>query len=118
MIKDPLEIKEQRSVLAEALGALNADQRAALVLVDMEGYSVEEAAVILGCAPGTIKSRCARGRARMAITLGHLRSGSDDTARRDDSHSPRGNHAGVDRVPSGSGAVTPQPSVSDRREQR
>jgi RNA polymerase sigma-70 factor, ECF subfamily len=51
LIKDPAEIKEQRSVVAAALGALNADQRAALVLVDMEGYSVEEAAEILGCPP-------------------------------------------------------------------
>ncbi|HEY6683881.1 MAG TPA: RNA polymerase sigma factor SigM [Propionibacteriaceae bacterium] len=46
LIKDPVEIKEQRRVVAAALGALNPDQRAALVLVDMEGYSVEEAAQI------------------------------------------------------------------------
>ncbi len=52
MIQDPVEIKEQRSLVAAALDTLNADQRAALVLVDMEGYSVEEAAQILGCAPG------------------------------------------------------------------
>jgi RNA polymerase sigma-70 factor (ECF subfamily) len=71
--KDPLEIKEQRSVAAAALGTLNADQRAALVLVDMEGYSVDEAAQILGCAPGTVKSRCARGRARLLPLLSHLR---------------------------------------------
>ena len=71
-----MEIKEQRGVVAAALGALNADQRAALVLVDMEGYSVEEAAQILGCAPGTVKSRCARGRARAVLQLanpGNLR---------------------------------------------
>ena len=71
--KDPVEIKEQRSVVAAALGTLNADQRAALVLVDMEGYSVEEAAQILGCAPGTVKSRCARGRARLLPLLDHLK---------------------------------------------
>jgi RNA polymerase sigma-70 factor, ECF subfamily len=76
MIKDPVEIKEQRSVVAAALGALNADQRAALVLVDMEGYSVEEAAQILGCPPGTIKSRCARGRARLLPLLGDLKADS------------------------------------------
>jgi RNA polymerase sigma-70 factor, ECF subfamily len=70
--KDPVEIKEQRSVVGAALGTLNADQRAALVLVDMEGYSVEEAAQILGCAPGTVKSRCARGRARLLPLLSHL----------------------------------------------
>jgi RNA polymerase sigma-70 factor (ECF subfamily) len=72
MTKDPVEIKEQRSFVAAALGTLNADQRAALVLVDMEGYSVDEAAEILGCAPGTVKSRCARGRARLLPLLGHL----------------------------------------------
>ena len=49
-----------------ALDTLPADQRAALVLVDMEGYSVEETAQILDCAPGTVKSRCSRGRARLA----------------------------------------------------
>jgi RNA polymerase sigma-70 factor, ECF subfamily len=72
MIQDPVEIKEQRSLVAAALDTLNADQRAALVLVDMEGYSVEEAAQILGCAPGTVKSRCARGRARLLPLLSHL----------------------------------------------
>ncbi len=66
-----------RSSLADevnrALGKIGADQRAALVLVDLEGYSVEQAAGILGCAPGTVKSRCSRGRARLAIFLRHLR---------------------------------------------
>lgn len=70
---DPLEVKEQRSDVTAALRQLNADQRAALVLVDMEGYSVDEAAAILGCAPGTIKSRCARGRAKLLPLLRHLR---------------------------------------------
>ena len=77
--KDPVEIKEQRSVVAAALGTLNADQRAALVLVDMEGYSVEEAAQILGCAPGTVKSRCARGRARLVPLLSHLKQPEADS---------------------------------------
>ncbi len=77
--KDPVEIKEQRSVVAAALGSLNADQRAALVLVDMEGYSVEEAAQILGCAPGTVKSRCARGRARLVPLLSHLKQPEADS---------------------------------------
>jgi RNA polymerase sigma-70 factor (ECF subfamily) len=70
---DPVEQQEERSTVAAALGQLNPDQRAALVLVDMEGYSVGEAARILGCAPGTVKSRCARGRARLVPLLAHLR---------------------------------------------
>ena len=36
--------------------------------------SVAEAATLLGVPEGTIKSRCARGRLRLAETLGHLRS--------------------------------------------
>ncbi len=70
---DQLEIKERRADVVNALAQINADQRAALVLVDMEGYSVEEAAAILGCATGTIKSRCSRGRAKLVPLLSHLR---------------------------------------------
>ena len=70
---DPVEAEQERELIVAALGRLNADQRAALVLVDMQGYSVDEAATILGCAPGTVKSRCARGRARLAPLLAGLR---------------------------------------------
>ncbi|WP_022908847.1 RNA polymerase sigma factor SigM [Aestuariimicrobium kwangyangense] len=65
--------KETAADVARALASINADQRAALVLVDMQGYSVDEAAALLGCAPGTVKSRCSRGRARLAPLLAHLR---------------------------------------------
>lgn len=60
-------------VVRQALGDLPVEQRAALVLVDVQGYPVAEAADILGVAEGTVKSRCVRGRARLAIRLGHLR---------------------------------------------
>ena len=70
---DPVEAQQQRDQILDALGQLNPDQRAALVLVDMQGYSIDEAAAILGCAPGTVKSRCARGRARLAPLLAGLR---------------------------------------------
>jgi len=59
-----------------ALRALPPPQRAALVLVDMLGYSVAEAAAILAISEGTIKSRCARGRARLVPYLSHLRTNS------------------------------------------
>ena len=45
--------------------------------MDVQGYPVAEVARILGVAEGTVKSRCARGRARLAVLLGHLRTGSD-----------------------------------------
>lgn len=59
--------------VAAALRTLPGEQHAALVLVDMLGYPVAEAADILGVSPGTVKSRCARGRARLAPRLAHLR---------------------------------------------
>jgi RNA polymerase sigma-70 factor (ECF subfamily) len=57
-----------------ALRTLGPDQRAALVMVDMLGYSVADTAEILGVSPGTVKSRCARGRARLLPQLAHLRN--------------------------------------------
>ena len=62
-----------------ALQQLPADQRAAIVLVDMEGFAVAEAAEILEVPVGTVKSRCARGRARLAGLLGYLRNPDDDS---------------------------------------
>jgi RNA polymerase sigma-70 factor (ECF subfamily) len=56
-----------------ALRMLPAQQRTALVLVDMLGYPVADAAEILGVSTGTVKSRCARGRARLLPYLSHLR---------------------------------------------
>lgn len=69
--------QERRRAVLTALRTLPADQRAALVLVDMEGYPVAEAAEILGCPVDTVKSRCARGRARLAGLLGILLEDGD-----------------------------------------
>jgi RNA polymerase sigma-70 factor (ECF subfamily) len=43
------------------------------VIVDMLGFSVDDAAAILDTSPGTVKSRCARGRARLLPYVAHLR---------------------------------------------
>jgi RNA polymerase sigma-70 factor, ECF subfamily len=48
-----------------ALSVLEEDQREALVLVAVAGFSIEEAAAICATRPGTIKSRVARARARL-----------------------------------------------------
>ncbi len=60
---------ETTIVVHRALAALSADQRAAVVAVDLQGYSVAETAHLLGIAEGTVKSRCSRGRARLAVLL-------------------------------------------------
>lgn len=75
----PAERQDLHRELLAALGTLPAEQRAALVLVDMQGYPVAEAARILDVPTGTVKSRCARGRARLAPLLVHLRSDSRET---------------------------------------
>jgi RNA polymerase sigma-70 factor (ECF subfamily) len=62
---DPIAARELAVDVEAALATLPAEQRAALVLVDMYGWSVEDAANVLGCATGTVKSRCSRGRARL-----------------------------------------------------
>ena len=72
-----------------ALQQLPAEQRVALVLLDMHGYSVAEIAAMLEVAEGTVKSRCARGRARLAITLGHLSRTRDGRAHDDRGHGNR-----------------------------
>lgn len=71
---DHLDARETAIEIQRALAELPADQRAAIVLVDIEGYPVEQAAEILDCPVGTVKSRCFRGRAKLAARLGYLRN--------------------------------------------
>jgi RNA polymerase sigma-70 factor (ECF subfamily) len=70
--EEAAEVAERRRRVLGALATLPPEQRAALVLVDMEGYPVSEVAEMLGCAEGTVKSRCSRGRTRLAGLLGDL----------------------------------------------
>ncbi len=70
---DPMVELTTRMAVDDALALLPVDQRLAIVLVDVEGYPVADVAAILCIPPGTVKSRCARGRTRLAVLLGHLR---------------------------------------------
>lgn len=109
-------------VVRQALDQLPAEQRAALVMVDVQGYPVAEVARILGVAEGTVKSRCARGRARLAVLLGYLRTGADGppdegsgrkVGRLDVPDVTRGNP----RAPESVGSETGQPrKPTDQRE--
>ncbi|NDZ97185.1 RNA polymerase sigma factor SigM [Streptomyces sp. SID6673] len=71
---DPVDRLIFRLDIADALAALPDHQRVAIIAVDVEGYSIADTAERLGVAPGTVKSRCARGRAELAAMLGHLRT--------------------------------------------
>lgn len=73
---------EDAVVVHAALRRLPEGQRLALVLVDMHGMPVAEAARVLDVAEGTVKSRCARGREALATVLGpSLRPPSGTSAR-------------------------------------
>jgi RNA polymerase sigma-70 factor, ECF subfamily len=69
---DTLGDRETSAEILAALRELPTEQAAAIVLVDVEGYPVAEVAEILEVPAGTVKSRCARGRARLAVRLDHL----------------------------------------------
>src|ERR1017187_9784661 len=57
---DPAHATDTRLDVDAALRILPPQQRAALVVVDMLGFSVADAAVILDISTGTVKSRCSR----------------------------------------------------------
>ncbi len=74
----PADVADQRAVRLDveaALATLPVEQRAALVLVDLHGFSVADAAAVLDCPVGTVKSRCARARVRLLPLLAHLVTG-------------------------------------------
>ena len=67
--RDAFDERDTSIVVQDALLALPEDQRFAIVLVDLQGMTVAEAASALGVAEGTVKSRCSRGRAQLASLL-------------------------------------------------
>lgn len=69
---DAMGPRETELVVRDALRLLPAEQAAAIVLVDLQGHPVDEAAAILGVPAGTVKSRCSRGRARLLPLLRDL----------------------------------------------
>ena len=57
--------REARASIQRFIGELPEDMRAAVVLRDVEGYSYDEIAEILGANVGTVKSRISRGREKL-----------------------------------------------------
>lgn len=58
------------SVIDRGLRTLPNEQREAVLLVMVEGYSYKEAAEIVGCPVGTLNSRLVRGRDALLAWLG------------------------------------------------
>jgi len=69
-VEDPQAAGLQRSDLIDAIASLDQGFRDAILLVDVAGLGIEEAATALAVAPGTVKSRGFRGRAALARVLG------------------------------------------------
>ena len=59
-----------------AFDQLSPEHREVLILIGASGYSVEEAAGMMGVAPGTVKSRASRARKRLSELMG-LAEGED-----------------------------------------
>lgn len=93
---------ETRIDVQAALATLPEGQRTAIVLVDMQDMSVAEAAVVLGVAEGTVKSRCSRGRAALAQLLRAAQAAADggyghqtSSHHHTDGHQPGGHRTGT-----------------------
>jgi RNA polymerase sigma-70 factor, ECF subfamily len=64
-----LQSKEQEFAIQQALGKLSKDHRSIVVLRDIEGFSYNEIADVLGVSIGTVKSRLARARGDLKKSL-------------------------------------------------
>src|SRR5438093_1609335 len=64
-----LQSKEQEAAIQQALGRLSREHRSIIVLRDIEGFSYNEIADVLGVSIGTVKSRLARARGDLKKSL-------------------------------------------------
>ncbi|MGL4305038.1 MAG: RNA polymerase sigma factor SigM, partial [Mycobacteriaceae bacterium] len=80
LLHNPVETRGVSMAIEAALLTLPINQRAAIIAVDIEGYSTTEAADLLGVPEGTVKSRCARARARLATQLSQFRQQGDQVS--------------------------------------
>jgi RNA polymerase sigma-70 factor (ECF subfamily) len=68
--------------LGQALAGLSPELRGALEATVLDGLTCAEAAVLLGVAEGTVKSRCHRARVALRAALAGQQAGSDGAAYR------------------------------------
>ncbi len=60
------EVRQRSDRAAKALATLGPEQREAIVLFELEGFSIQEIAEMSGVGISAVKSRLARGRTRLA----------------------------------------------------
>lgn len=82
--EDSAQQAELRAAITDCIGTLGADQRAVLVLSDVEGYSYAEIADIVGIKQGTVRSRLRRARLNMRDCLQAFRELLPSVFRLDD----------------------------------
>ena len=70
---EPFAALEDREVVLRGLAGVTADQRAALVLTALLGFSSEEAGRMLGASASTVRARATRARAAMREAIGEDR---------------------------------------------
>jgi RNA polymerase sigma-70 factor (ECF subfamily) len=75
--EDPFTAVELRPDIETALATLSPEFRAAIVLVDLNGMSLEGASEALDIPIGTVKSRVFRARRLLAAELGNLGPGGE-----------------------------------------
>lgn len=75
--QDEFEAVDVRPQIESALAELSPEFRSAIVLVDLQGMSIEQASVTLEVPIGTIKSRLFRARKQLSQSLGNLRPPSE-----------------------------------------
>jgi RNA polymerase sigma-70 factor (ECF subfamily) len=74
---DPADASGRSGLLADALGGLAPEPRAAVLLVDAGGFDYRTAAEILGVEVGTLASRLGRGRASLRRALSTTHEGAE-----------------------------------------
>ena len=71
-VEDPLRLllrKAERERVRDAIARLRQPYREVVVLRDLEGFTYQQIASIIGCPPGTVMSRLARGREKLRHLL-------------------------------------------------
>jgi RNA polymerase sigma-70 factor, ECF subfamily len=80
--EDQVLVGIEHGQLGQALSSLSPELRGAIEATVLDGLTYAEAAVLLGVAEGTVKSRCHRARVALRAVLAEQQDGPDEAAHR------------------------------------